>query len=55
MDYYELSKIGIQLERIADLMAADMKSRGLDAEVEAVNQKAKEVTDAALSFPKIGY
>lgn len=39
-----LVAIAIQLERIADLMAEDMKNRGMTEEVEEVNEKAKETT-----------
>lgn len=45
---HTLAAIAIQLERIGNLMAEDMKSRGLGVEVEAVNQKAEETTHSYL-------
>ena len=45
---HTLVAIAIQLERIANLMAEDMKSRGLDKEVEEINQSALETQEQYL-------
>lgn len=45
---HTLVAIAIQLERIANLMGEDMKSRGLDKEVEGINQSALETQEQYL-------
>lgn len=45
---HTLVAIAIQLERIANLMGEDMKSRGLSKEVEEINQNALETQEQYL-------